>query len=737
MSDKPLVDVQRYTFSRQALEQDIRGNRYAADAWPLVYILSDEARKQAYIGETADTLTRMSAHLKHGDKHLLRSVHLISSERFNKSATLDIESSLIKYIAADGKFSLLNSNLGLVDHNYYQRNELYAQIFKETWNRLHGEGLVQHSLESLDNSDLFKYSPYKSLSSDQRQGLLGILHALLDERTRSLVVQGGAGTGKSVLAIYLFKLLRSDIDEMSFHEFDAEEAELRELLKRIKQRYGMPSMALVVPVGSFRTTLKKAFRNVVGLSANMVIGPAELARKTYDIVLVDEAHRLRKRSNLGSYFRVFDDTCKTLGFDQNSCSEVDWVCRQAGKAVFFYDTSQSVRPSDADAADFSRLKTLATTQVQTLLSQFRVRAGNPYVNFLDELLNVRRHGKPKFSPKNYELVLFDSISDMVRVAQERNRQFGLSRMIAGYSWPWISHKNKDAFDIEIEDQKLRWNSTNSDWINAKNAELEVGCIHTTQGYDLNYAAIIFGNEIGYDKARGEITIDARRYFDRNGKNGIKQPGELKQYILNIYKTIMLRGIRGTFVYACNPELRDYLAEHLPAHRPLPPVREPLKLVPYVNSVPLYDLRAAAGGFSEAQNAEQTSWIAVEAPVPLDSTCFACEVHGESMNSIIPDGAICLFRVERGGSRNGKIVLVELWDDADGAHYTVKEYRSVKVEDEHGWHHEKIQLLPRSSDSSFEPIELKEDLLSRYKVVGEFVRVLTASPQGQRSLHTSD
>lgn len=726
MSDKPLVEVNRYTFSKGALGEDLHGNFHAANAWPLVYILSDEARKQAYIGETADTLKRMNTHLANGDKNLLRSVHLISSDTFNKSATLDIESSLIKYIAADGRFSLLNSNLGLVDHNYYQRSGLYADIFKETWNRLRGEGLVQHSLESIDNSDLFKYSPYKSLSSDQRQGLLGILHALLDERTTTLVVQGGAGSGKSVLAIYLFKLLQSDIDDMSFHEFDTEEAELRTALKAIKARYGTPRMALVVPMSSFRKTLKKAFANVAGLAADMVVGPAELSRQGYDIVLVDEAHRLRKRCNLGPYFKVFDNASRALGLDPHHCSEVDWVCRQAGKAIFFYDTSQSIKPSDANAEDFVRLKALPTTQVQTLLSQFRVRAGNPYVKFLDDLLNVRRNGQPRFSPRNYEFVLFDSISEMMQVTLERNRQFGLARMIAGYSWPWISQKNKDAFDIEIDDVKLRWNSTSSDWINARNAETEVGCIHTTQGYDLNFAAIILGNEIGYDKVRGEITIDPGRYFDRNGKSGIKQPGELKQYILNIYKTIMLRGIRGTFVYACNQDLRDYLAQHIPGYRCAEPVSEPVKLVPYVNAVPLYNLHAAAGGFSEAQQAEQQRLIAVNPEVPLDNTCFACEVVGESMNSVIPNGSICLFRAERGGSRNGKVVLVELWDEAGGAHYTVKEYRSVKVEDDNGWHHEKILLIPRSNDSSFEPIELRDDLLSRYQVVGEFVKIIQRS-----------
>ena len=170
-----------------------------------------------------------------------------------------------------------------------------------------------------------------------------------------------------------------------------------------------------------------------------------------------------------------------------------------------------------------------------------------------------------FTPRNYEFTLFESIGDFLATIQAKEKEMGLSRMIAGYAWPWISKSDPDAHDIEIEDVKLKWNSKNSDWINSLYSASEVGCIHTTQGYDLNYAGIIFGREIGYDKVRGEITIDPGKYFDRNGKQSIKDPAELKQFILNIYKTIMLRGIRGTFVYACDPGLRDYLARYIPRH----------------------------------------------------------------------------------------------------------------------------------------------------------------------------
>lgn len=723
-----MVEVKRYPFSREALN-DLRENAFATSNWPLVYILSDEKQLRAYIGETADTLTRMSTHFKHDEKQLLTAVHLITSEYFNKSATLDVESMLIKYIAADGKYNLLNGNLGLVDHNYYQRGSLYDEVFREVWNRLIACGVVSRSLDYLDNSDVFKYSPYKSLSFDQRQGLLTIMHELLNPDVKSIVVEGGAGTGKSILAIFLFKLLHAEDHRVELREFTDDEAEIRSLLAALKHRIPKPKMALVVPMTSFRTTLKKAFKHVVGLSPKMVISPSELANQHYDIVLVDESHRLRKRKNLGAYFGSFDKACDALGMDKYSCSEVDWVCQQSDKSIFFYDQGQSIKPSDADVADFQRLKSSKGSVTHQLLSQFRVKAGQPYVEFIDKLLNCCVNDVAVFTAKNYEFEVFDSLEDMVNTLNEKERQVGLSRMIAGYAWPWVSKKDNAAYDIVIGDVHLRWNSTNTDWINKENSHKEVGCIHTTQGYDLNYAGIIFGEEIRYDLQSQSIVIDKGNYYDRTGRQGIEDLGELKQYIINIYRTIMMRGIRGTFVYACDAALRDYFKQYIPVHSTgemQATNTNVVDLKPYVNAVPLFDLQVAAGNFSDIHFAEHLDWVAVPEGTRVSEGMFACRVIGESMNRVIPNNALCLFRVDSGGTRNGKIVLVECIDAVDaesGSRYTVKVYESFKSEGEGSWCHTRILLKPNSYDDSFQSLELIDDEGMQYRVVGEFVRVL--------------
>ncbi len=721
-------EIKRYDFS-PGIFNDFQNAHYAKDLWPIVYILSDGGVKEAYVGETTDTYARLSNHLKSDAKNKLSIVHLISSQKFNKSATLDIESNLIKYISGDGQYKLLNGNVGLANHNYYQKKEVYWDIFTSIWDKLRAEGISKHSLEHINNSDLFKYSPYKSLTKEQTEGIIIILRALLNNSFKSVVVEGGAGTGKTVLATFLFKLLKSNNDDFNFQEFGEDEEELVELVKALKKKYPDPKVALVVPMASFRETLKRVFKNVKGLSASMVIGPADLAREKFDIVMVDESHRLRRRVNLGSYFHAFDVACQNLNFNKDTCSELDWVLKQSSKAILFYDENQSIKPSDAKKEDFDKLKASPSTKVEMLKSQFRVKGGNGYVRYVDNLLNCKFNSdQDRFNSKDYELVLFDSIDSMVSEIKLRDHEIGLARLIAGFSWPWVSRRDGIDHDILIENTPLKWNSVAKDFINSPNALNEVGCIHTTQGYDLNYSGVIFGNEISYDEATNQIVILKENYYDTAGKSSISDPAELKAFIVNIYKTIMLRGIKGTYIYACDKKLRAYLARHIECNLQdeVKPQVNAKNFIPFENAVPVYDLKAAAGGFSEIQRVEDFDWVEVPPRYKASEDLFACIVVGESMNKVIPNGSMCLFRKYTGGSRNGKIVLVQqtsIQDPDTGAKYTVKEYSSIKNTSEDEWSHEAIVLKPRSFDPVYENIVLAGDEAVDLKVIGVFECVL--------------
>ncbi|MBC6992934.1 DUF2075 domain-containing protein [Neolewinella lacunae] len=708
----------------------------AKDNWPIVYILSDGTKKVAYVGETIDTISRMKMHFSHELKQKLTAIHLISSDQFNKSVTLDIESNLIKYMAADKQFTLLNGNLGIANHNYYQKNK-YWDLFVELWNKLQKKGLAERSLSFIENLNLFKYSPYKSLSAEQNEGLLNILKSLAEDTHKNTLVEGGAGTGKSILAIFLFKLLTTSTEDLNFQEFGENEVEIISLVEKIKKEKPNFKMALVIPMSSFRKTLQNVFSQINGLSPQMVVGPSEIASQRYDLVVVDEAHRLRQRVNLGAYFGSFDQASKKLGLDSKKNNELDWILQQADRTVFFYDANQSIKPSDVPKESFDRLIASPATRKQKLHSQFRVRGGNDYVEYIDRLLNGRLvPGANKFKHPNYDLKLFYSLEQMVEKIKQKNKGEGLSRLIAGFSWPWVSNPKKrkkpewEPYDIIEDGVYLRWNTTDKDWINTPGSEDEVGCIHTTQGYDLNYAGIIFGNEISYNPDNNEIIVHKEKYHDKNGKNTINDPQRLVDYVINIYKTMMLRGIKGTYIYVCDKDLRNYFSQFIPVieqrQEAIIKVLPSAEVKRYVNSVPLYHLTALAGGFSDVQAVEYADWIELPAGITPSEDLFACRVVGNSMNKVIPDGAICLFNRNITGSRGGKTLLIELRDytdpDTESA-FTVKEYWSKKIVLEDGFFHTEIILKPNSRDPNYKNIVVTPDMAEDMKILGVYERVL--------------
>ncbi|MEQ9166099.1 MAG: DUF2075 domain-containing protein, partial [Fulvivirga sp.] len=428
---------------------------------------------------------------------------------------------------------------------------------------------------------------------------------------------------------------------------------------------------------------------------------------------------------------AFDKACEALNLDKHECSELDWVTMQSNHTVLFYDEGQSIKPSDAKKQDFDLLKSSDKTSIHKLKSQFRVKGGNAYVDFIDSLLDNDSSLENKtFDSNDYEFMLFDSLENMIEQIKLRDQESGLSRLIAGYSWEWKSNKDKQVFDIQIGDVQLKWNGTSSDWINSDGSINEVGCIHTTQGYDLNYSGIIFGNEISFDPSSKEIVIKEHNYFDKNGKQSIKDPKELKAFILNIYKTILLRGIKGTYVYVCDPLLKEYFESHIPKFQKGEAESKNIfrsdNILPFENSIPLYDLKVAAGDFGDIQRAEDLQWVNIPQHIKPSKDLFVCQVIGESMNKVIPNGSYCLFKKYSGGSRNGQIVIVEstnIHDSDFGSCYTIKEYESKKYQDDEGWKHESIVLKPCSNDENYEQIILKDEELTSFRVIGIFECVI--------------
>lgn len=546
--------IHEFGFSEVALNE-VRDTRHCKN-WPVAYLLNN--KREIYIGKTTDMSRRAWQHFQNPERKRLKEMRVIDDDIFNKSAIQDLEAFLIENFAADGKFTLQNGNRGLRQHNYYQR-KLYTDNFKDIWKQLQSIGLAEHSLQTIRNSDIFKYSPYKSLSDDQERTLNSLLSDLYEdfrtEKDSTYIVRGGAGTGKSVLAIYLIKLL---CDADRFDEvIAAEEPERNKILDGIHKNAKNLKIGFVVPMISFNKTMKKVFKGVDGLSADLILMPNEVAKskEKYDLLLVDESHRLRRRMNLANY-KTHDENNAKFGLGKDG-TELDWILKQSHHQIFFYDNNQSVRPTDVQSKRFEQLN---IKKQYFLTTQQRCLGGGQYTKYIKSIFSNTPPAK-RIDFKNYDLRLYDNPNKMINEIRSLDKEWSLCRNIAGFAWPWISRKNRDKADITLDGKQYTWNTTNKDWINQSNSVNEIGCIYTTQGYDLNYAGIIIGKDLGYDKETGKLIIRRSEYRDMNGKRGINDD-ELYEFILNVYKTICTRGMRGTFIYACDPDLRDYLSKFI-------------------------------------------------------------------------------------------------------------------------------------------------------------------------------
>lgn len=162
---------------------------------------------------------------------------------------------------------------------------------------------------------------------------------------------------------------------------------------------------------------------------------------------------------------------------------------------------------------------------------------------------------PEFG--DYDFRIFTDLNDMYAALCKREKEYGLCRMLAGYAWPWRSKVDRcdDApYDIELDDMQLRWQRNPISWMHSPSALDEVGMIHSVQGYDLNYAGVIIGPDVGLDDS-GEYYVNRQQYYDRRGKannyllSNITSDEQLRRYVANIYRVLLTRGIRGTYVYA--------------------------------------------------------------------------------------------------------------------------------------------------------------------------------------------
>lgn len=533
-----------------------------------------------------------------------------------------------------------------------------------------------------------------------------------------LIVEGGPGTGKSVVAINLLVELTK-----------------REMNTQYVSKNAAPRAVFAAKLTG--TMTKTKINNMFKGSGSYI----ETEANFFDALIVDEAHRLNEKSGL---------------YGNQGEHQIKEIINASKFAIFFLDENQRVTLNDIGSIEeiegwSNRLG--AEIYRMELKSQFRCNGSDGYLAWLDSALQIRDTANTTLENIDYDFRVFDSPVVLREKIFQKNIINNKARLVAGYCWKWASKKDKHAMDIQIPeyDFEAQWNLTTdgSLWIISPDSVKEIGCIHTCQGLEVDYIGVIIGPDL--IARNGKIITDAGKRDGgdktiRGYKKLLKERPEealriADHIIKNTYRTLMTRGQKGCYVFCTDEETRKYfstlieqthqvrqvtLEEKYPGlNLRILPAEE---VKPYINSVPVYNLKIAAGDFSEYQTAGEFDWVELPEYIRMADGYFVAQVLGESMNRRIPNGSWCLFKTDSGGSREGKIVLVQHRDIQDveqGGHYTVKEYHSEKIDTGDGnWHHSRIILKPKTNAFGYRDITLTEDQAQYLRVIGEFISILS-------------
>lgn len=357
------------------------------------------------------------------------------------------------------------------------------------------------------------------------------------QNPKVVIIDGGPGTGKSVLAINLLVRLTA---------------------LSLNCRYVTKNSA---PREVYKTKLTGTLKQTQ--ISNFFTGSGafiDTPPNSFDTLVVDEAHRLNEKSGL--YSNLGNHQVKEL-IDSACCT------------VFFIDEDQRIALNDAGTKDtirqFAASKNAEVIEL-ALTSQFRCSGSDGYLSWLTNTLGMRETANEKLSPAEYEFKVFDDPAVMHAAVVEKNTN-NKARVVAGYCWPWNSKKQSAAWDIVIgNNYSRRWNLSDDGnlWIITPSSIEEVGCIHTCQGLEVDYIGVIIGPDLLVRDGVVKCVPSARDRHDKTMR-GFKKllaadPIETAalgdRLIKNTYRTLMTRGSRGCYVYSEDAETRDYFRSRL-------------------------------------------------------------------------------------------------------------------------------------------------------------------------------
>lgn len=583
-------------------------------------------------------------------------------------------------------------------------------------------------------NDVIKREPRFVLLDEQEvvfSRIVGRVRGGLDHRLKHVfLVHGGPGTGKSVLAINLMAVLSGE---------------------KYNAQYATGSKA-------FTQTLRKIVGARAGQQFKYFNNYGEASPNAIDVLLCDESHRIRESSN--NRF-----TRKT---HRSPKPQIQEIIDAAKVSVFFIDDRQIVRPREVGSSELIRAfaeKNGCVLEEHRLEAQFRCAGSASYLNWVENTLDIERTVNPIWSQEteSFEFQIVGTPEELDTRIRERAEQGQTARLAAGYCWPWTHQPTADGSlvdDVVIGSFRRPWNANSKArglrrgippenfWAYDSRGIDQIGCIYTAQGFEFDYVGVIWGMDLTYDPTEGKWKGDATKSFD----SIVKGAGDrFAQLVKNTYRTLLSRGLKGCYVYFLDKETEKFVRSRteglgvapkrsevtlVPMRPPatnaeqLPFKRLPQSEVrPYVNCVPLVDLKFAAGAFAHSNviDPDEVAWVTLPDLFSPRAGLFVAQVVGESMNRRIPSGAWCLFKMNPTGTRLGKVVVAQHADILDpdlGGSFTVKIYESEKTVAEDGsWRHGRVLLNPDSTDSRFSPIVIAPTDADRIRIVAELVAVL--------------
>ncbi len=364
------------------------------------------------------------------------------------------------------------------------------------------------------------------------------LQSQKDFKKRTIIVQGGPGTGKSVIAVNLLT-----------------ELTLRDQMVQYVSKNSAP-----------RQVYLKKLKGVIKKSSvdNMFKGSGnytEAGKNMAHTLLVDEAHRLNEKSGL---------------FRNQGENQIKEIIHSAYCSVFFIDESQRVTMDDIGSVkEIEKWARQEQSELHylELNSQFRCNGSNGYLAWLDQILQIRETANYDLEGIDYDIKVCDTPGEVQNIIIEKNKESNRARMLAGYCWEWPKKErnNTDFHDITIDDFGMSWNLEGGDAFAVSETSVnEVGCIHTSQGLEFDYVGVIIGDDMRYEDNH-IVTDYTKRAKTDQSLRGIKKlskedPEEAKkradEIIKNTYRTLMTRGMKGCYVYCTNEGMGQYLRERL-------------------------------------------------------------------------------------------------------------------------------------------------------------------------------